>query len=137
VYIHGGRTPTGLDAVAWAKRSVRLGAGEILLTSMDADGTRAGYDNDLLKAVCRAVPVPVIASGGAGRPEHFFQAFDAGAEAALAASLFHFRELSIAALKKYLDHRGIPVRRLDDRWQRAKSMGQRANIGEGPKLSGL
>jgi cyclase len=110
VYIHGGRTPTGLDAVAWARKVVRLGAGEILLTSMDADGTKAGYDTRLLKAVCEAVTVPVIASGGAGRPEHFLDAFRAGSDAALAASLFHFKELSIARLKRYLSGKGIPVR---------------------------
>lgn len=110
VYIHGGRTPTGLDAVAWARKAVRLGAGEILLTSMDADGTKAGYDTALLRAVCGAVPVPVIASGGAGAPAHFAGAFQAGADAALAASLFHFKELSIAGLKKYLSRKKIAVR---------------------------
>ncbi len=110
VYIHGGRTPTGLDVVAWAKKAVKLGAGEILLTSMDADGTKAGYDTALLKAVCDAVPVPVIASGGAGKPEHFFDAFRAGADAALAASLFHFKELSIGKLKGYLKRKSVFVR---------------------------
>jgi imidazole glycerol-phosphate synthase subunit HisF len=110
VYIHGGRTATGLDAVAWARKLVRLGAGEILLTSMDADGTKAGYDTGLVKAVCRAVPVPVIASGGAGTPAHFADAFRSGADAALAASLFHFKELSIGRLKKYLAGRKVPVR---------------------------
>ncbi len=110
VTIHGGRTPTGLSVVDWARKAVRFGAGEILLTSMDADGTKAGYDLDLLRAVCRAVPVPVIASGGAGKPAHFADAFKAGADAALAASLFHFRELSIPALKKYLKGKSIPVR---------------------------
>jgi cyclase len=110
VFIHGGRTPTGKDAVAWAREAVRRGAGEILLTSMDADGTKAGYDESLLRAVCRAVPVPVIASGGAGKKEHFARAFRAGADAALAASLFHFRELSIGALKTYLRRQKINVR---------------------------
>lgn len=111
VFIHGGRTATGKNAVDWARAVVRQGAGEILLTSMDADGTKAGYDVDLLKAVCRAVPVPVIASGGAGRPAHFEEAFRAGAEAALAASLFHFRELAIGDLKDFLHRKKIPVRR--------------------------
>jgi cyclase len=110
VYIHGGRTPTGLDAVAWAKKAVKLGAGEILLTSMDQDGTKSGYDVALLKAVCAAVPVPVIASGGAGNEKHFFDAFKAGAEAALAASLFHFQEMTISGLKKYLSKRKVAVR---------------------------
>jgi len=110
VYIHGGRTPTGLDAVAWARRAARLGAGEILLTSMDADGTKAGYDEPLLKAVCAAVPVPVIASGGAGKVDHFHGAFRAGADAALAAALFHFKELPIGRLKSALARKGIPIR---------------------------
>jgi len=110
VFIHGGRTPTGLDAVAWARKAARLGAGEILLTSMDADGTKAGYDVGLLRAVSRAVSVPVIASGGAGTPAHFADAFNAGADAALAASLFHFRELAIGDLKKYLAKRKVAVR---------------------------
>lgn len=111
VYIHGGRTATGLDVVAWAKKVVSLGAGEILLTSMDADGTKAGYDEGLLRAVSAAVSVPVIASGGAGKPAHFQGAFRAGADAALAASLFHFRELSITALKKYLAAKKVAVRK--------------------------
>jgi len=110
VFIHGGRTPTGLDVVAWARQVEKKGAGEILLTSMDADGTKAGYDNALLSAVCGAVRIPVIASGGAGTPAHFFDAFHAGADAALAASLFHFRELSILKLKDYLHRRGTSVR---------------------------
>ncbi|HRY30429.1 MAG TPA: imidazole glycerol phosphate synthase subunit HisF [Elusimicrobiota bacterium] len=110
VYTHGGRTATGLDAVAWAKKVVRLGAGEILLTSMDADGTKAGYDLQLLRRICAAVPVPVIASGGAGEKRHFLEAFQAGADAALAASLFHFKELSIAGLKRFLARRRVPVR---------------------------
>jgi cyclase len=110
VFTHGGRTPTGKDAVAWARRVERLGAGEILLTSMDADGTKNGYDVGLLKAVCQAVGIPVIASGGAGTRAHFVEAFEAGAEAALAASLFHFKELSIMNLKRYLRRRGVPAR---------------------------
>jgi imidazole glycerol phosphate synthase subunit hisF (EC 4.1.3.-) len=111
VYIHGGRTPTGLDAVAWAREAERRGAGEILLTSIDTDGTREGYDLALTRAVAEAVGIPVIASGGAGAPEHFYRVFTEGkADAALAASLFHFRELRIADLKRYLAERGIPVR---------------------------
>jgi imidazole glycerol-phosphate synthase subunit HisF len=110
VFIHGGRTDTGLDAVRWARKAAALGAGEILLTSMDADGTKAGYDLALTRAVSRAVPVPVIASGGAGRLEHFAEAFRAGADAALAASLFHFRELEISKLKKDLRRRKVAVR---------------------------
>jgi cyclase len=111
VYIKGGREDTGLDAVEWAKKAVSLGAGEILLTSMDADGTKAGYDIALTRAISDAVPVPVIASGGAGRPEDFRDALtDGGADAALAASLFHYKELSIAEVKDYLEREGIPVR---------------------------
>jgi cyclase len=111
VYVRGGRTPTGLDALEWAERAVELGAGEVLLTSMDADGTLAGYDLALTRAVAEAVPVPVIASGGAGHPEHFARALtEGGADAALAASLFHDRVLSVAEVKAYLAGRGIPVR---------------------------
>ncbi|MCX8076767.1 MAG: imidazole glycerol phosphate synthase subunit HisF [Aquificaceae bacterium] len=111
VYIHGGRTPTGLDAIEWAKRVESLGAGEILLTSMDRDGTKSGYDIELTKRVAEAVRIPVIASGGAGGMEHFYQGFtEAGADACLAASLFHFREISIPELKAYLASRGVPVR---------------------------
>lgn len=111
VYIRGGRTPAGLDALEWAVRAVELGAGEVLLTSMDADGTLAGYDLALTRAVAEAVPVPVIASGGAGHPEHFAQVLTEGrADAALAASLFHDRVLSIGQVKAYLAERGIPVR---------------------------
>lgn len=110
VYIHGGRTATGMDVVKWAKEAERRGAGEILLTSMDADGTKAGYDAALTKAVSKAVRIPVIASGGAGTKDHFADAFRAGASAALAASLFHFRELDITKLKKYLKTKKIPVR---------------------------
>lgn len=110
VYTAGGRKNEGIDAVEWCERGVRLGAGEILLTSMDADGTKKGFDLELTRAVAQAVSVPVIASGGAGSKEHFFEAFGAGASAALAASLFHFRELEISDLKKYLAERGVPVR---------------------------
>lgn len=107
----GGRISTGLDAVAWAKRGVELGAGEILLTSMDADGTKAGFDLPLTKAVTDAVSVPVIASGGCGSLEHFAQVFDAtGCDAALAASLFHFGELTVPQVKEYLKSQNIPVR---------------------------
>lgn len=111
VYIYGGRKRTGLDAVAWAKRCEKLGAGEILLTSMDRDGTKQGYDTALLKKLSAAVRIPVIASGGAGTKAHFVHAFSHGhADAALAASLFHRRELDIKALKRYLHKKGIPVR---------------------------
>jgi len=111
VYIHGGRTPTGLDAVEWAKRVESLGAGEILLTSMDADGTKKGYDIELCRAVASAVSIPVIASGGAGTMEHFYEVFtQTNADAALAASLFHFKEVSIPGLKAYLKNKGVHVR---------------------------
>ncbi len=111
VFVSGGRINTGLDAVAWAREVERRGAGEILLTSMDGDGTKEGYDVDLTRAISDAVTIPVIASGGAGRSEHFRQALtDGGASAALAASLFHFRELSIMAIKEDLRAAGVPVR---------------------------
>ena len=111
VYIHGGRTPTELDAVEWAKRVEGLGAGEILLTSMDADGTKKGYDIELNRAVASAVSIPVIASGGAGTMEHFYEVFtQTNVDAALAASLFHFKEVSIPELKAYLRNKGIHVR---------------------------
>jgi len=111
VYVRGGRTPTGLDALEWAVRAVERGAGEILLTSMDADGTLAGYDLDLTRTVAEAVPVPVIASGGGGCLDHFARVLTAGrADAALAASLFHDRVLRIGEVKAYLAARGIPVR---------------------------
>ncbi len=111
VFVNGGRTPTGLEVVAWARRAEELGAGEILLTSMDADGTRAGYDLAMLRAVTSAVSIPVIASGGAGALEHFYDALTVGgADAALAASLFHYRELSVGQVKAYLAGRGVPVR---------------------------
>jgi len=111
VYTHGGRTPTGTDAIAWAQEAARRGAGEILLTSMDCDGTKSGYDLELTQAVAQAVEIPVIASGGAGTPEHFREALTTGgADAALAASLFHFGELSIAALKRFLASQQVEVR---------------------------
>lgn len=112
VYTHGGRRPTGLDAVDWARRVVTLGAGEILLTSMDADGTKAGFDMKLTRAVTSAVEVPVIASGGAGKVEDFVEVLtEGGADAALAASLFHYKELEIGDLKAELARHGVPVRR--------------------------
>ena len=112
VYLNGGRVDTGLDAVEWAKQAVDLGAGEILLTSMDCDGVKNGYDLELTRAVSDCVNVPVIASGGAGAMEHFYDAFTAGhADAVLAASLFHFGEITIPDLKAYLAGRGISVRR--------------------------
>jgi cyclase len=112
VFVEGGRTPTGLDALAWAERTSELGAGEVLLTSMDRDGTGQGYDLELLRAVTGAVPVPVIASGGAGRPQHFAEALtDGGADAVLAASRFHFGALTLRQVKEYLARNGIPVRR--------------------------
>lgn len=111
VYINGGRIDTGLDAVTWARIADKLGAGEILLTSMDCDGTKAGYDIELTRAVSEAVSIPVIASGGAGNIEHFKDALTVGkADAALAASLFHFREIEICDLKKYLAENGVSVR---------------------------
>ena len=110
-FAHGGRTPTGLDAVEWARRGVDLGAGEILLTSMDADGTKDGFDIELTRTVSAAVSVPVIASGGAGKSEDFFEVLAAGrADAALAASVFHFSEIEIPELKQYLSDRGVAVR---------------------------
>jgi len=112
VYTHGGRNPTELDAVAWARRATELGAGEILLTSMDADGTQAGYDCTLTRAVSDAVTVPVIASGGAGTLQHFADVLDQGhASAVLAASLFHFGTFKISQVKDYLATHNVPVRR--------------------------
>jgi len=110
VYTHGGRNRTGLDAVSWARKAEQLGAGEILLTSMDCDGMKDGYDTELTKAVSSAVGIPVIASGGAGKESHFKDAYESGASALLAASLFHYQELSIMKLKKYLKRNGVPVR---------------------------
>ena len=111
VYVAGGRTPTGLDVVEWAKKGESLGAGEILLTSMDADGTKAGFDIPMLKAVVDAVSIPVIASGGAGKLSDFADVFrESGCDAALAASLFHYGELTVPQVKEYLRAEGIPVR---------------------------
>lgn len=110
VYQNGGRIDTGLDAIEWAVKAQRLGAGEILLTSMDGDGTKAGYDIPLTKAIAESVSIPVIASGGAGTKEHFYEALTIGkADAVLAASLFHYKELEIIDLKKYLEARGLPM----------------------------
>ena len=112
VYKNGGRIDTGLDAIEWAKKADRLGAGEILLTSMDCDGTKSGYDIELTRQIAESVSIPVIASGGAGTMEHFYDALtEGGADAALAASLFHYKELEIRELKDYLAKRGVPVRK--------------------------
>ena len=110
VYVNGGRIATGLEAVDWARRVEELGAGEIVLTSMDADGTKRGYDLPMTAAVSKAVGIPVVASGGAGHPEHLLQAFLAGADAALAASIFHYDEYSIPVTKQYLAERGVAIR---------------------------
>lgn len=111
VHVNGGRVPTGLEAVAWARRVEELGAGEIVLTSMDADGTKDGYDLEMTRAVSEAVSVPVVASGGAGHPEHLYRVLTEGkADAALAASIFHYNEFTIPATKAYLAARGVPVR---------------------------
>ena len=111
VYKNGGRIDVGLDAVEWAREAERRGAGEILLTSMDCDGTKAGYDLELTSAIAESVGIPVIASGGAGTKEHFYEALtEGGADAALAASLFHYKELEIVDLKHYLRDRNVPVR---------------------------
>ncbi|OYT33237.1 imidazole glycerol phosphate synthase subunit HisF [Archaeoglobales archaeon ex4484_92] len=111
VVIYGGRKPTGLDAVEWAKKVEKLGAGEILLTSMNRDGTKDGYDIPITRTISEKVNIPVIASGGAGKLEHFYEGFVEGkADACLAASIFHFREISISEIKRYLKERGVPVR---------------------------
>jgi cyclase len=116
VHINGGRIPTGLEAVEWAREVERLGAGEIVLTSMDADGTQNGYDLPMTQAVSGAVEIPVVASGGAGSPEHLRAALtEGGASAALAASIFHYRQYSIAETKDYLAAHGVPVRRVAQR----------------------
>ncbi len=113
IYKNGGRVDMGIDAVEWAMKAEKLGAGEILLTSMDCDGTKAGYDIALTKTIAENVSVPVIASGGAGTKEHFYEALTEGAaDAALAASLFHFKELSIREVKSFLANKGIPVRNI-------------------------
>ena len=115
IYKHGGRLDTGIDAVEWAVQAERLGAGEILLTSMDCDGTKAGYDLELTRAIADAVSIPVIASGGAGTMEHFYEALTTGgADAALAASLFHYKELEIMQVKRYLADKGVPVRLIEE-----------------------
>lgn len=112
IYKNGGRIDTGIDAVEWAKKVDRLGAGEILLTSMDCDGTKAGYEIELTKQIAKQVSIPVIASGGAGTKEHFYDVLTEGkADAALAASLFHYKELEIADLKQFLANKGVSVRR--------------------------
>lgn len=110
VFVHGGRKDTGLDAIQWAKKVYDLGAGEILLTSMDSDGTKAGYDLNITSAISNSVQIPVIASGGAGAMEHILQAFQNGADAALAASIFHYKEIEIMKLKEFLKDNGIGVR---------------------------
>ena len=110
VFVKGGREDTGIDAIYWAKEAQKRGAGEILLTSMDADGTKNGFDNYITSKISKELSIPVIASGGAGNKEHFLDTFNAGADAALAASLFHFRELEIGDLKKYLKENGVEVR---------------------------
>ena len=110
VFVHGGRKDTGLDAIEWAKRVYDLGAGEILLTSMDSDGTKAGYDLNITSTISNSVQIPVIASGGAGTMEHILQAFKNGADAALAASIFHYKEIEIMKLKEFLKDNGIGVR---------------------------
>ena len=111
VYVNGGRTPTGLDCLEWVKKAVALGAGEILLTSMDADGTKDGYDIELTRAVSEAVDVPVIASGGAGKLEHFYDVLTLGkADAVLAASVFHYGQFTVRQVKEYLQSRGVEVR---------------------------
>ena len=111
IFTHGGRKPTGIDAVAWAKKMESFGAGEILLTSMDRDGTKQGYDINLTKAIVQATSIPVIASGGVGNLEHLYEGLDAGkASAVLAASIFHYREYTIRQAKEYLNKKGIPVR---------------------------
>lgn len=111
VYVNGGRTPTGIDCLEWVKRATQLGAGEILLTSMDADGTKSGYDIELTRAVSEAVDVPVIASGGAGKMEHFYDVLTEGkADAVLAASVFHYGTFTVREVKEYLKSRGVEVR---------------------------
>jgi imidazole glycerol-phosphate synthase subunit HisF len=126
VHINGGRVPTRLEAVAWAREVQRLGAGEIVLTSMDADGTRNGYDLEMTRAVVEAVDIPVVASGGAGSPEHLRAVLaEAGASAALAASIFHYGQYSIAETKEYLASHGVPVRRVTPRAARGSTAAPR------------
>ncbi|KNF10166.1 imidazole glycerol phosphate synthase subunit HisF [Gottschalkia purinilytica] len=112
VFINGGRIDTGLDAIEWAKKGVELGAGELVINSINTDGVKDGYDVELMKAIAKEVNVPIIASGGAGKKEHFYEVLDEGnSDAALAASVFHFKEILIPELKKYLDEKGISVRK--------------------------
>lgn len=111
VYTKGGQHDTGMDAIEWAKRGEQLGAGEIVVNSIDADGEKDGYDLELTEKIAEAVHIPVVASGGAGKKEHFKEAFEAGAAVALAASVFHYNEIPIPELKQYLEEQGIPVRR--------------------------
>ena len=111
VYVYGGKTPTGLDAINWAKEVERLGAGEILLTSIDMDGTKAGYDLQLTKEIVNAINIPVIASGGCGKPKHMLDVFlQTNVDAALAASIFHYKDHSVDRVKEYLKENGVPVR---------------------------
>jgi imidazole glycerol-phosphate synthase subunit HisF len=110
VHVAGGRTPTGIDAVRWAQQGAARGAGEIMLTSMDRDGTKDGYDTELVRAISDAVEIPVIASGGAGEPRHLVDGFSAGADAVLAASIFHYGQYSVAEVKRHLAEAGVPVR---------------------------
>ncbi|MCH9010681.1 MAG: imidazole glycerol phosphate synthase subunit HisF, partial [Chloroflexi bacterium] len=111
VYVHGGRTPTGLDVLKWARRAAELGAGELLVTSMDTDGQLTGYDLELLREISDSVTIPIIASGGAGEPDHLLQAIEKGrADAVLAASIFHFGTHPIGEVKDYLRKHGVPVR---------------------------
>jgi cyclase len=113
VFVNGGRIDTGIDAVYWAKKAMEFGAGEILLTSMDRDGTKNGYDTELLKIISNFVAIPIIASGGAGKMEHFVQAYENGASAVLVASLFHYKELTVKKVKEYLELKNVPVRKTD------------------------
>jgi imidazole glycerol-phosphate synthase subunit HisF len=138
VHINGGRIPTGLEAISWAREVERLGAGEIVLTSMDADGTRNGYDLEMTKAVVDTVEVPVVASGGAGNPEHLRAVLaEAGASAALAASIFHYRHFTIGETKEYLASRGVPVRIVDLREPGGGPPGPRPSArGRNPLLDG-
>ncbi len=110
VFVAGGRTPTGIDALRWAREGAERGAGEIMLTSMDRDGTKDGYDTELVRVIADAVEIPVIASGGAGEPRHLVEGFGAGADAALCASIFHYGEYSVAEVKRHLLDAGVPVR---------------------------